>query len=132
MNIKGKDIRAVLITDLERVAKSFRHKQKCVIALALKERVGGHRRAHFDGCYLFRGDRLAWLNAEKVADSLQSRIIIGVRIFGEEFPGRDGARRRARNNIRERTATVDPKFPFFTINHRGKGNILWWIRSDLQ
>jgi len=46
-DVAGKDLRPRLVADLERVAKALGGEQQRALALALQERVGGDRGAHF-------------------------------------------------------------------------------------
>ena len=53
-DVLGEDLWPRLVTDAQRVAKALGDEQQGAVALALEQRIGGDRGAHFD-----RGDALA-------------------------------------------------------------------------
>ena len=57
-NVAFEQPRAVLIGDPQRILETARHHQQCAIALALQQRVGGHRGAHLDRGDALRGNGL--------------------------------------------------------------------------
>ena len=76
-----------LIADFERIAEPFAHQQQDAIALALKQRIGGHRGAHLDAVDQLGRELCAARNAKQVADACGRRVHIGLGILREELVG---------------------------------------------
>ena len=77
----GKNFRPRLIADTQRVTEAFGDEQKRALALALKQRVGRDRGAHFDRADARLRNRLAWRQPKQPAHAGHCRVGIGFRIF---------------------------------------------------
>jgi hypothetical protein len=75
------DARPVLVTDTQLIAEPARDEQCRARALALEQRVGGHRRTHAHRCDAFGRDRCGRINAEQRADPVQRGIRVALRVF---------------------------------------------------
>jgi len=110
-DVAGENLRPRLVADLERVAETLRGEQERALALALQQRIGGDRGAHFHRADLTGRDRRAGRKAEQVADALHRRVAIGFRILGQQLVGDQRAVRPSRDHVREGAAAIDPEFP---------------------
>src|SRR5690606_14978808 len=50
-------------------------------------------------------------HAQQIADALQRRVLVMLRVLRKEFPRMEAPVRRAADHIREGAATVDPEIP---------------------
>jgi len=55
--------------DPQRIAEALRLQQQGRVAVALKQRIGGYRRAHLHAVDPLRRDGFAWAQAKKAADA---------------------------------------------------------------
>ena len=84
-DVAGKDFRPRLVADLQCVAEAFGDEQRGALALALEQRIGGDRRAHFHRADVPGRDCFSRLQAKQVADALHSGVGIGFGIFRQEL-----------------------------------------------
>ncbi len=110
-DLLGEDVRARLIADLDLVLQAFGDDQHRPLALALEQRVGGDRRAHLHTRNTVRRNWRIGSDLEKLADAFQRRVLVGLRVLRQDFPGVHPPVRRPRHDIGERAATVDPEVP---------------------
>jgi hypothetical protein len=110
-DVLGEDLRPVLVADAQRVTEAFRGHQQRAVALALQQRIGGDRGAHFHGADAARRDRLALLQAEQVADALHGGIAIAFRILRQQLVRGERAVWAPSDHVRESAAAVDPEVP---------------------
>ena len=107
----GEDLRPRLVADAQRVAKAFGDEKQRPLALALEQRIGGDRGAHFDGGDLLARDRRSGLEPEQMADAMHRRISIGFGIFRKQLVGDELAIRLPADHVGEGAAAVNPEFP---------------------
>ena len=81
LDVAVKDARAVLVGDAQRIAKAACGDQQRGLALALQQRVGGHRGAHLHALHLIRRDRLAGFQAQQVADAGHRGVAVLLGVF---------------------------------------------------
>ncbi len=110
-DLLGEDIGPRLIGDPERVAKALGDQKQHSVALALQQRVGGHRGAHLHLADQVRGDRRVRTDAQQVANSLQRRVGIGLGIVRKQLAGMEFPCRVAADDVGEGAAAVDPEIP---------------------
>ena len=110
-NLAGEQIRAVLVGDAELVAQPAGDDQDGGVALALEERVGGHRGAHLDPVDPVGGDRVGRTQPEEIADCLEGGVRVSLRVVGEQLGGGKPTVRAPRHHIGEGAAPVDPEIP---------------------
>ena len=107
----NKKLGPVLVADAKRIAEAARDGEHGALAFALEQRIGGNGGAHLDHFHLCRRDRCARGEAEYVADALNRRIQVALRIFGQQLVRGQRAVRTARDNIGESPPAVDPELP---------------------
>ena len=110
-DVPHEQFRPVLIGDAQRVGEAARGDEHRAIALALEQRIGGDRRAHFHGVDVVRGQRRRRRRAEQVADALDRRVVVTLRVFGQQLVRDQRAVGTARHDVRERAAAIDPELP---------------------
>ncbi len=119
-DLPGEDFRPRLVADAQRVAESFCGEQQRALALALQQRIGGHRCAHLHRADQVLRDRSAALEAEQVADPLHRGVAIGFGILRKKLVRDQRAVRPPPDNVGESTAAVDPEIPLRCARHYGK------------
>ena len=117
LDAAGKDLGPGLIADLERVTKSLAHDQQYGIALALEQRIGGDRRAHFDAVDGTHRQRLPAPHAEQIGDAGNGRVGISLGVVREQLVSEKTAVRGARHDIGERAAAIDEELPLAAHAH---------------
>ena len=108
-DVTREELRAVLVTDAQRIAKSRCDDETGRLAAPLEQRVGRERGAHADA-----GDLRASFAAvppQDAPDAFHARIAIVSRILGQQLERQERAARRARDHVGERAAAVDPELP---------------------
>src|SRR6185437_3152101 len=105
------ELRPVLIADAQRVAEAPGDDQRGALALALEQRIGRHRRAHLDCGDDTPGDRLARPQAEQIANALDCRVAVALRIVGEQLVGDKTTIGTPCHHIGEGAAAIDPELP---------------------
>ncbi len=110
-DVLGENLRTILVADAQRVTETFRGDQQRAVALALQQRIGGDRGAHLHGADAALRDRLAFGEAEQVADALHGGIAIGFGVFREQLVRGERAVRPPPDHVGERAAAVDPEIP---------------------
>ena len=107
-----------LVADPQGVGVARRDRQHRRLALALEERVGGHRGAH-----LHRVDSGAL--GQQRPDARHGGVGIVLGIFRQQLVGDQRAVRPPRHDVGERTAAVDPEFPAARVlSHEGRNSLL--------
>jgi len=104
-------MRPCLIADGQRVGKAARGQKQRALALAFEQRVGCDRRSHLDRSDAACRQGGAGRHTQKVANALERRIRIVLRILRQQLPCRQAAIRRAANHISEGAAPIDPEIP---------------------
>ena len=102
----GEELRAGLIADGERIGETACDREQRRLALAFEERVGGDGGAH-----LHRRDACIGRMTEQAGDAFDRRVGVLLRVFGKQLGGFQSAFRRARDDIGERAAAIDPELP---------------------
>ena len=110
-DVLGEDFRPRLVADAQRVAEALGDQKQRPLALALQERIGGDRRAHFDGGDLLARDRRAGLEPQQMADAMHRRVPIGFGIFRKQLVGDERAVRPPADHVGKGAAAIDPEFP---------------------
>ena len=119
----GQDDRAreefgtVLIGDAQCIGKAAGGDEQRTLALALEQRVGGDRGAHFHCVDQFGRNPAAGRHAEQLAYALHRGIPVALRVFREQFVGDERTVRLFRDDVGERASAVDPELPFIDISH---------------
>ena len=103
--------RPVLVGDAQRVAETAGDDQQRRLALALEQRVGGHRGAHLHALDELRRDRLAGAQPEQVAHARHRRIAILLRVLRQQLVRDQRAIGAAPHHVGEGAAAVDPELP---------------------
>ncbi len=111
MNIEVEQPWAGLVANPQQISKTAIDQQQTARALALQQRVGGHRRAHFNLRYRAFGNTLACRQPEACPDTGNRRVLIPSWVLRQQFSGGDPAIRIARHDIRERAPAIDPELP---------------------
>ena len=114
-DLLGEDVGPRLVGDAQRVAKTLGDEQERPVALALQERVGRDRGAHLHRADRARGNGLAGLQREQLADAVHRRVAIGFGVLREHLVQRDGAVGPARHDVGECAAPVDPEVPLTIV-----------------
>ena len=110
-DMAGKDFRPRLVADLQCVAEAFGDEQRGALALALEQRIGGDRRAHFHRADVPGRDCFSRLQAKQVADALHGGVGIGFGIFRQELVRDQRSVGAAPDYVGEGAAAVDPEVP---------------------
>lgn len=110
-DVARKDIGARLIADFELILEPSRDDQHRLFALALQQRIGRDRRAHFHRSNTLGRDRRIRTNAENAADAFKCGIAISTRILREHLAGSDAPLGPPADDIGERTSAINPKIP---------------------
>lgn len=97
----------ILIADGQRIAEAARDREQGRRALAFEQRVGRNGRSH---AHRERRQR-ACPGAGQVADRTHRRVAGTRRVFGKIFGSDDRPRRRARDDVGEGAAAIDPDMP---------------------
>ena len=110
-DVLGEDFWPGLIADAQRVAKALGDEKERAVALALEQRIGGDRCAHFH-----RGDAVAWdrvarLEPEQMADAVHRGVAIGLGIFRKQLVRHQRAVRPPPDHVGKGAAAIDPEFP---------------------
>ena len=105
------DIGPRLISDAERIAEAFGDDQNRPVALTLQQGVGRDGGTHLDDLDRTFGDRFACADADQVANTLQGRVFVLLRIFRQQLVRRQLPVRGAPHEVREGAAPVDPDVP---------------------
>ena len=112
----GEDVRAGLVGDLQRVAETACDEQQRAVALALEQRVGGHRRAHAHRADAVRDDRRVAGQAEEVANAFKGGVLVDAGIFGEQLARMQAPVGIAADDVGEGAAPVDPEVPLAAVD----------------
>ncbi len=135
-DVKIEQARPILVGDAQGVAEAARDHQHGRFALALEQRIGRHRRAHLDRSDRDRRDRRGVRHAQNVADAGERRVAVAFRILRQELARDQPAVGRARHDIGERAAAVDPEMPgpahdliTTRTNSTEAHSIILWFRS---
>ena len=107
-----KDVLALLIANAQRIAKTLGGDKGQPLALALEKRIGRDRRSHANFADNSGGNRFAGPEAKMQANAVNGGILIGRRIFGENLACMELALRISPDDVRKRTAAVDPEVPY--------------------
>ena len=110
-DVQGEQIRASLIADAQAVAKALGGDEQGAIPLALQQGVGGHGGAHLDMRDAVGGDGRPGWQAQEVADALHSRVLVALRVFGEQLVADQLSIRALGHQIGEGAAPVNPNLP---------------------
>ena len=100
-----------MIGDAQRIAEAARDGQRGRLALALQQRVGGHRGAHLHRANLRHRNRLALGHAHQLADAGDGGIGVVFGILGQQLERAQPAIRHACHDVGKRAAAVDPELP---------------------
>ncbi len=111
-DIKGEQVGPILIGDAQRIGEAVGGDQHHRLALALQQRVGGHRGAHLDRGDFGARDRRAGFKPERPANALDHRVIVVIGVIGQQLRRRDRATGRTCDHIGEGPPAVDPELPF--------------------
>ncbi len=103
--------RAVLVGNAQRITKAPRGHQQRGLALALQQRIGGHRGAHLHALHKVRRDRLAGLEAQQVADAGHGRITVLLGVFRQQLVRGQAAIGPLAHDVGESAAAVYPELP---------------------
>ena len=112
-DVARKNLRPVLVGDPERVAKTAGDGEHRALALALQQRIGGDRGAHFHRFDLLARDRRAGGDAEQMADAGERGVAVVFRIVRQQLVRDDAAVGAARDHVGESAAAIDPELPAF-------------------
>ena len=105
-NVPREDIGPRLIPDLQQVAEALGQHHRGRRALALQQRIGGHRCAHLHG-----RDIPATILGEDRANSLNRCVVVTAGVLGQQLARQQAAVRRTCNYIGKRAAAIDPEMP---------------------
>ena len=111
LDAQCKQLGAVLIADLDGVAKSCGGDQQRPFSLAFQQGIGCHRRAQFDDLDLIYGDRLPGLQSQQIANSLDGRVRVPLGVLGQQLVREQLAVRAERYDVGERSAAINPELP---------------------
>jgi hypothetical protein len=103
--------RTRLVGDAQRVAEAPRGDEHGAVALALEQRVGGHRGAHLHAFRPLGRDRLAGRQAEQAPDALDRGVGVVLGVVGQQLERAQIALGRAADDVGEGAAAVDPELP---------------------
>ncbi len=126
--------RPILIGDAQRIAKAARGHQHRAVALALEQRVGGHRGAHLHAVHLRGRDRLAGLQAQQTAHAFDRGIAILLRVVRQQFQRAQRTVGGPPHDVGEGAAAVDPELPAWRnvhalasmARHRSCSRLMMW------
>jgi len=105
------EARPRLVGDAQRIAIALGDDQHGGLALALQQRIGGHRGAHLHAFHLGRRNGLMRPQAEQAAYALHRGIAVLLGVLGQQLEGVQPAIRRAPHQIGESATAVDPELP---------------------
>ena len=111
LDIAVKNTRTVLVGNAQRIPKAARGHQQRGLALALQQRVGGHRCAHLDAGHLLWIHGLTRLQAQQVPDAGDRRVAVLLRVLAQQFVRDQTAIGALAHHIGECAAPVDPELP---------------------
>ena len=106
--------RSVLVGNAQCVAKTARGDEQRRLALALQQRVGGHRGAHLHALDLLTGNRLARLQAQQMPDPGDRRIPILLGVLRQQLVRHDLPIGLAPHHIGKCASTIYPELPALT------------------
>jgi hypothetical protein len=100
-----------LVADRQQIGKAAIHHQQRARALAFEQGVGGHGRAHLH--FIDRPGRPGFVGAQAqdLADAGNRGIGIALQVFAQQLGRGKPSLGRARDNVGERAATIDPEPP---------------------
>jgi hypothetical protein len=104
-------LRPGLVGDAQRVAEATCGDQQRAVALALEQRVGGHRGAHLHALDPIRRDGFTGAQAEQTTDALNRGIAVLLGVLGQQLQRLQLTFGRAADDVGEGTAAVDPELP---------------------
>jgi hypothetical protein len=106
-----KNVRARLIGDAERIAKTACDEERGPPALPLEQRIRGDGGAHFHRADSFGRDLCAGREVQKSPDRLDRSIGVCLRILREQLGNAESTLRIACYDVGKSPAAVDPKIP---------------------
>ena len=121
-DMAGEEEGPVLVADTERVAEPLGNQEDRAVALALQQRVGRDRGSHLDGVDRLRRDSGRCLDAEQVANTLERRVLVTLRVLRQQLVGDQFAVGFLRDEVGKGSATVDPELPA-AIVHRSIAHV---------
>ena len=121
-DMAGEEEGSVLVADTERVAEPLGNQEDRAVALALQQRVRRDRGAHLDGVDRLRRDPGRRLYAEQVANTLERRVLVTLRVFRQQLVGNQLAVGFLRDEVGKGSAAVDPELPA-AIAHRSIAHV---------
>ncbi len=110
-DVEREQVRARLVTDAQCIAEPGRCDERSASALALKQRVGRHGRAHADRIDLTRGQRIVRTQAQQCSDPSDGRVVVVARVLRQQLVGHHLAIRASGNDVGEGAASIDPELP---------------------
>ena len=110
-DVAGKNLRARLVADLERIAETPGGDEERTLALALEQGVGRDRGAHLHAADDARGNRRAWRDPDEIADALHGGVAIGLRILGQKLVSGERAVGAAPDHVGKGAPAIDPEIP---------------------
>jgi hypothetical protein len=110
-DVAVEDARPVLVGDAQRVAEAARDEEHRALALALEQRVGGHRSAHLDRLDEVGRDGFVCLYRKYFPDPCDGRVGVMLRVLGEQLVRHQRAVGAARHHVGKGAAAVDPELP---------------------
>ena len=110
-DVAVKDTGPVLVRNAQCVPKTLGGHQQRRFALALQQRVGGHRGPHLHAGHLLRRNRLTGLQTQQVPDAGHSCVAVLLGVLAQQFVRDQRAIRSAPHHVGECAATVNPELP---------------------
>ena len=107
-DLEREDLGPLLTADANGILEPGRDHEHRRLATPLEQCVGGDRRAHLDGGDAALAGRCG---SEQPLDARDGRIVVAFGVDRQQLQRRELARRRAGDDVGERTAAVDPEFP---------------------
>ena len=79
--------------------------------------IGGNRGAHFYSVDDTVRNHVCAVQTENIANALYRRILVVLRVFGQQFAARQGIVRTAGHEISKGAATINPELPLLIVFH---------------
>ena len=110
-NMPLKNFGPILVGNAQGIPKSLGRDQQGRLALALQQRVGGHRGPHLHAFNQNGGNGLMGFKTQQMPDTRHSGIFVLLRVFGQQLVGDQFTVWLLANDVSEGAAPVYPKLP---------------------
>ena len=107
-DLECENVRTSLVADSECICKSTGDGEQGPLTFTLEQRIGGNRGAHFYSVDDTVRNHVCAVQTENIANALYRRILVVLRVFGQQFAARQGIVRTAGHEISKGAPNIYP------------------------